>query len=95
MQRQHQVRSSTLPDGVAVPLPEEALRAVQDAFPLHQALPPPDARHRSYLGLSPPGRYTYLEHAGGDLTSAFGCLRLALLASLVNADRVEGSLLAG
>lgn len=38
VQWEHQVRPSGVPDGVAVAFPQEALRTVQNAFSLHEAL---------------------------------------------------------
>ena len=94
MQRQYQIRPPALPDGVAVALPEEALRAMQDALPLHQALPSSNARHRPDPGFPSAGRYTYLEVTDRDLAPTPGSLRLALLASMVYAHCVEGFVLA-
>ncbi|KAL3954573.1 hypothetical protein ACCO45_010136 [Purpureocillium lilacinum] len=44
MQREHQVRPSGLPDGVAVAFTKEILRTLQDVVPLHQALRPRHAK---------------------------------------------------
>lgn len=38
MQRQHQVCPPGLSDGMALTLQQEVLRALQDAFPFHQAV---------------------------------------------------------
>jgi hypothetical protein len=38
MQWEYQARPPGLPDGMAFPLSEEALRALQDPLPIHEAL---------------------------------------------------------
>lgn len=93
MQWQHQVCASELPDGVAVSFSKETLRALQNAISLHKALPSADAVKRSYTGLPPASHYTYVEIANSLVTYEHCRFCLAWLASLVNANRVEGSLL--
>ena len=55
MQRQHKVRAPRVPNGMALALAKETLRALQNLFPFHEALRPADALHGSFSRLRQAG----------------------------------------
>lgn len=93
MQRQHQVRPPGVPDGVAVAYTEEALRAVQDIVPLHQALPPRHAEPYPYHRLHTPRRHARCPHVPDVVPRGAGGLRVAAIAAVVHACSLAQPLL--
>ena len=82
-----------MPDGVAVPLPEKVLRALQDALPLHQALRPGHAPVIARTRLPPARRQVHAAERPGLAARCSGIQRLDLLAAILHALRLELSLL--
>ncbi len=71
---------------MAFTFPEEALRAVQNAFPVHETLPPAHAEQGPFPRICPSGRNTLLEVFLDLVTLPLGTLRVGSMASLVHAD---------
>lgn len=93
VQRQHQICASELPHGMAFTLPKEALRALQNALSLHEALPPPHAEYGSCPNLSPASCRTYMEKSVDMVTLPFGVVRLGFVVTMVHADYMERAVL--
>lgn len=93
VQWQHQICTSKLPHGMAVPLPEKALRTLQDAFPIHKALPSSHAYYRASSRVPTPSRHPHMEIVSSLVAHAARPLCLAWLAPLVHEDCVEGHVL--
>lgn len=85
MQREHQVCPPGLPDGMAVPFSEEALRTVQNPLPLHQAILPRHAQVSALHRLRQPHCQIHISQLLGLGTCPARRLRLALLAALLDA----------
>jgi hypothetical protein len=72
-------------DGVVVTYTKETLRAVQDVFPLHQALSPWHAQSYPHDRLRPSRRYARCQHLSHLVPSSTRGLRLAVTTSMVHA----------
>lgn len=94
VQWQHQVRPPGLPDGMALPFPEEALRAVQDALPLHQAIRPEHAQNRSILRFYQPHRKISVPQYAGLGSGWLGPDGLAGLVALPHEEGLVSPVLA-
>lgn len=88
MQWEYKIRPPRLPDGVAVPLTKEALRAVQDALPLHKALLARHANATTLSRLRHPHGEIHLPQCPGMATGHPSRKRMARLASIPDAIRL-------
>lgn len=94
MQRKHQICAPELPDGMAFTFSEEALRAMQNTLPLHEAVPSAYAKHGSTTNILSPSCCAYVEEYGHIFTVSSGGLCLGGVAPVVHAEYLEGSFLA-
>ncbi len=78
---------------MAVTLPEEVLRAVQDTLPLHQAIFSKYAQHGPSSNIPPASCHAYMDEHASFVSFTSRVLRLVNVAALVHADNMEGPLL--
>lgn len=93
VQRKHKVRPPGLLDGMAIALAKEALRTVQDALPLHQALSSTDAEHPPNRRLPSQGRRPRSQTSDDMVPWFAGRLGVAVVATLVHEGHLARSIL--
>lgn len=79
---------------MALPLAEEALRTVQDTFPIYETISSANATNSADTGFLSPSPDTQLQISFHLVAGSFGHLHLARLAALDDAGGVAGSVLA-